>query len=131
MLIIGSKGFTLVEVMVAAAILSFGLVMIHQAFFVSLDTYNYYLNNLYAQLWLDEKAWQLQDEFRQYEYFNPVPTSGEFAVGNKNFDWNMDYGSIVSEELYRVNLRISWKQGSRQVNILRTAYVSNFKPESE
>jgi prepilin-type N-terminal cleavage/methylation domain-containing protein len=125
------QGFTLVEIMVATAILAFGLVMIFQSFLVSTDTYNYYLNYLGTQLWLDEKIWQLQDDFRQYEFFNPLPSSGEFEIGSKNFNWNMDYGSIASDELYRVNLRVSWQQGSRKVDILRTAYVSNFKPESE
>ncbi len=123
------KGFTLVEVMVATAILAFGLVMVFQSFLVSTDTYNYYLNCLKVQLWLDEKIWRLQDDFRQYEFFSPMPTSGEFIIGNKKFNWDLNYGSIVPEEVYKIDLRVSWQQGSRTVNLLRVAYVSNFVPK--
>jgi hypothetical protein len=115
--------------MVATAILAFGLVMIFQSFLVSTDTYNYYLNCLKVQLWLDEKLWQLQDDFRQYEFFSPLPSSGEFEIGSKDFNWNMDYACIAPDELYKVNLRVSWQQGSRRASALRSAYVSNFKPE--
>lgn len=123
------QGFTLVEIMVATAILSLGLVMIYQAFFISLDTFNYYLNHLNAQLWLDEKVWQIQDNFRRYESFSPIQTSGEFIIRDKNFLWNLDYGLIEPEELYRVSLKVSWQQSTRRVNLLRTAYVSNYKSE--
>ncbi|MFH1339461.1 MAG: prepilin-type N-terminal cleavage/methylation domain-containing protein [Candidatus Omnitrophota bacterium] len=125
------QGFTLVEIMVAVAILAFGLVMIYQSFFISADTYGYYLNHLRAQLWLDEKIWQLQDDFRQHQFFNPLPSSGEFEAGSKEFSWAMDYGPVASEKLYKVNLLVSWQQGFRTVNVPRSAYVSNFKPESE
>jgi len=123
------SGFTLVEVVLATAILSLGLVMIYQAFFVSLDTFNYYLNHLSAQLWLDEKVWQLEDEFRQAGFFIPMSTSGELFIAGKDFFWNLDYAMLEPEELYKVNLRAKWKQGRRDINLSRTAYVSNYKQE--
>jgi prepilin-type N-terminal cleavage/methylation domain-containing protein len=132
MSLIGSKqprakrGFTLVEVMVATAILSLGLVMIYQAFLISLDSFGYSLNHLQAQLWLDEMAWQIQDNFRRYEFFSPARTSGEFIAGNKDFSWKIDYEPIQSEELYSINLSTSWQQGSRMINLSRAVYVSNF-----
>ena len=126
---IGSKGFTLIEVMIATAILSFGLVLIYQAFFISLDTFNYYLNHLNAQLWLDEKIWQVQDDFRRYKVFSPTKIGDEFIMGSKDFNWQMGYSSIKPEELYKVGLTVSWKQGSRRINLLREAYVSYFPEE--
>jgi prepilin-type N-terminal cleavage/methylation domain-containing protein len=130
MLLTGSdKGFTLVEIMVATAILSLGLVMIYQSFFISLDTADYYFRHLDAQIWLDEKLWQVQDDFRREELFNPVKTSGEFTIRDRDFNWNMDYNSIGCEELYKVNLKASWQQGRRTINLLRVAYVSSYKSE--
>lgn len=123
------KGFTLVEIMATTAILSLGLVMIYQAFFVSLDTFDYYLNHLNAQLWLDEMIWQAQDNFTQYGFFSPGQTSGEFIIGNKSFNWNMDYDSIKPQELYKVSLGASWRQGSRIINLSRAAYISNYVSE--
>jgi prepilin-type N-terminal cleavage/methylation domain-containing protein len=123
------SAFTLVEIMVATAVLSLGLVMIYQAFFISLDTFDYYLNHLNAQLWLDEMIWQMQDDFRQSGFFSPRQTSGGFTVGNRNFAWNMNYGLIEPEELYQLSLSTSWQQGSRRIRLLRTAYISNYVQE--
>lgn len=115
--------------MVATAVLSLGLVMIYQGFLISLDTFGYYSNHLNAQLWLDEKIWRIQDEFRRNEYFNPLPTAGRLIIDNKDFFWNMRYSQIESEELYRVSLNLSWQQGSRRVKLSRVAYVSNYLSE--
>ena len=54
------SGFTLIEVMVAVAVLSFGLVMVYQAFFVVLDSFNYSADYLEIAGWMDEKIWQAQ-----------------------------------------------------------------------
>ncbi len=125
----GSIGFTLLEVLVATAILSFGLTLIYQSFFISLDSSDYYLNHLRVQLYLTEKIWQLEDKFRRDDIFNPTETEGTFMVGDRDFSWNMDYNQIETEELYKVNLNISWQQGSRRIHMSRVFYVSNFTPE--
>ena len=123
---IGNRGFTLLEVLIATAILSLGLVMIYQAFFICLDTFDYCLNHLKAQLWLDEKVRLVQDNFRREDIFSPLNTSGQFIIGSRNFNWHMDYSPIELEELYKINLEITWQQGSRMINMSRVAYVSNF-----
>ena len=129
MSLIGNRAFTLVEIMVATAILSLGLVMIYQAFFVSLDAFDYYLNHLRVQLWSDEMLWQAQDNFRQSGFLGSAQTSGELITANKNFNWDMHYGLIEPGELYQVSLNVSWQQGSRRVNLPRVAYVSNYESE--
>jgi len=52
------RGFTLVEVVMTGAILSFGIVSIYEAFFISLDTYGYYTSYLNTQDWISEKSGQ-------------------------------------------------------------------------
>jgi prepilin-type N-terminal cleavage/methylation domain-containing protein len=127
---IGSRqrtGFTLVEIMITTAILSLGLVMIYQAFFISLDTFDYYLNYLNAKLWLDEKIWQIQDDCRREEVFIPTRSEGEFRIRNKNFNWDMYCNAIEPEELYKVSLRLSWQQGPRRINMLTETYAQRYK----
>ncbi|MFC1658532.1 type II secretion system protein J [Candidatus Omnitrophota bacterium] len=129
MSITGNKAFTLVEIMVATAILSLGLVMVYQAFFVCLDAFDYYLNHLNVQLWLDEMIWAMQDDFRQYGFFQPSQTSGGFVMGNKGFHWNMNYDARTPDELYQISLNVFWKQGARNINLPRVAYISHYAPE--
>ena len=131
MLRIGSRGFTLLEIMVTTAVLSFGLVMIYQAFFISLDTFDYYVNSLRAQLWIDERIWQLEDDFRRLRYFAPVQTGGAVVIGNQNYTWNLDYSLFDSPYMYKVKLNLLWKQGKRKISLSRDAYLANFNLEED
>src|SRR3989338_11171657 len=58
-----NRGVSFVEVMVAAAILSFGIVMLYRAFFVSLNYVNHITYRLYAMNILDNKISMLQKTF--------------------------------------------------------------------
>ena len=115
--------------MVATAVLSLGLGMIYQAFFVCMDAFDYYLNHLNVQLWLDEMIWAMQDDFRQYGFFQPSQTSGDFIMANRDFHWSMGYNALRPDELYEISLKVSWRQGARNINLPRTAYISYYASE--
>jgi len=122
---IGSdNGFTLVEVMIATAVLALGIVLIHEAFFASLDAFGYYSNYLRVAPWADEKIWDAQDELRRLGPRADIEREGEFLGRNKNFRWNLSYGPLgETKSLYRVDLILSWQEGKRRVSLLRSAYA--------
>ena len=57
------KGFTLVEVMVATAVLSLGIVLLYEAFFKITDAFGYYNHYLSVSPFAREKIWAAQDAF--------------------------------------------------------------------
>ena len=79
----GNKGFTLFEVIVTTAVLSLGALFIYEAFFDSLDLFNYCSNHLRAISWADEKIWQTQDSLGRLGPEAHIQTAGEFVEGNK------------------------------------------------
>ncbi|MBN3039084.1 MAG: prepilin-type N-terminal cleavage/methylation domain-containing protein [Candidatus Omnitrophica bacterium] len=122
------KGFTLIELMVAVAILSFGLVMIYEAFFSYMDAYNYVFRRLEAQRWIEEKVWQTENELVISGMLMPGDMSGSFIRSNKKFSWNMSIrliGEIEESSLYELTLEVSWQEVTRDAKISQVAYVQS------
>ena len=120
------KTFSLVEVLVAVAVLSFGIVIVCQGFLTALGGYNYALDHLNVLLWMDSKIWEAKDKLTHYRTLLTDDTSGSFMVNNRKFDWNIDYHLIEGSEemsLYELNLRVIWKEGIRQVSAVKGAYA--------
>lgn len=121
---IGNKGFTLIEVMVAVAVLSLGIVLIFESFFISLDAFNYYFDYLNVASWVNEKVWQAQDNISRFAGLADMKTSGSFVIRNKKFTWNLSYGLTDGrEKLYRIDLALAGQQGKRPIRLSRTAYA--------
>jgi prepilin-type N-terminal cleavage/methylation domain-containing protein len=126
MLKIGSKkqAFTLIEVMLATMVLSLGAVLIHEAFFKSLDTHNYCHDYFSVGYWLDEKIWSAQDSLRQSGLSVNIARDGKFKAGNKDFVWNLSYDlTCDTQDLYKIVLDVSWKEGSRDIKVSRVAFA--------
>ena len=119
-----SKGFTLVEVMVTVAILAFGIVTIHEALFISMDTFGFYTNYLDTQDWINEKISEVQNRLTKAQILEPGKTSGQVVRGPKTFNWSMIISEVNEDQgLYKIDLTLSWKQGSKRVKTSRVAYL--------
>lgn len=119
-----NKGFTLVEVMMTVAILAFGIVSIYEALFVSMDTHGYYVHYMSTQDWMSEKIWEAQSDLINSGVLNEGETSGQIVRDHKKFDWLMTVSALDSTQgLYRVQVILSWQEGSRKVNATREAYL--------
>lgn len=122
MLRIGSKGFTLMEVMVATAVLLLGIVFIYEAFFKSLSCISYCSNYLNVMTWADEKIWDAQNRLNQLGPQALVAGQGIFTRRNKDFSWDLSYGAI-DENLYKIELALYWQEDRRDVRLTRGAYA--------
>ncbi|MCG8430544.1 MAG: prepilin-type N-terminal cleavage/methylation domain-containing protein [Candidatus Omnitrophica bacterium] len=124
MLRTGSRGFTLIEVMVATAVLAFGTVMVFEAFFVSANTYASYERYLKASAWMPQKLWEVEQAVMQYGDAASLEPDGRVVLSGKQFDWRVTSESMDQESgLYRILLEVSWSQGVRRPRLLRGAYV--------
>jgi len=118
------KGFTLVEVIMTGAILSFGIVSIYEALFVSVDTYSYYTHYLNTQDWISEKIWEVQSQLINSGVAEEESTSGQIVREHKTYDWLMAVILIdETQSLYRVKVTISWNEGNKKINTTRETYL--------
>lgn len=122
---IGNKrGFTLVEVMVATAVLALGVAMIYQGFFISLDSLGYCRDYLRFAPLADEKIWQAQDTLRRLGPKAELEAAGSFMEGGRNAGWNLSYHLLDElSGLYEINLGVLWKNGQRTARLSRGAYA--------
>jgi hypothetical protein len=120
-----SKGFMLVEVMVATAILSFGLVMIFHSFFISLDSSTYLVNHLNASLAMTNKIWQVQDLLRRSESLSHETGMENDITGQKTYKYIVQPTVLDSAYgFYKVDTVFSWTENNKEVRLTRTAYVN-------
>ena len=123
-----SNGFTLIEVMIAAAVLSLGAVLVYEVFFSSLDLFNYrekYFNLSYP---VNEKIWHAQNEITKFGgIFEADSDSFEELIRvDKNMAWNLSSEMVYETDyraLYRIDFLLTWPEGNRRVNIKRTAFA--------
>jgi hypothetical protein len=110
--------------MVAVAVLSFGLVMVYQAFFVVLDSFNYGADYLEIVSWMDEKIWQAQDSIMRTGGLEGDSTQGEFVARNKKFEWLISSNVLSGAgNISAVNLEVDWKEAKRKVKVSRSCYA--------
>lgn len=119
---IGTKGFTLMEVMVSTVVLSLGTVLIYSSFLTSLDSFNRYVNYLNVIPWMDQRLWLAQDDLNRLGDAAVISPAGDFQKAGRDFKWSLNY-SPVDDNLYQVNLELSWQQGSRKAGLARSAYA--------
>lgn len=119
-----NKGFTLIEVLVTTAVLSFGIVSVFQALFIIMSAFGYvssYLNVIPA---LDEKMWEVSDAIRRLGPQAPVAKQGIFEFSGRKYEWKAAVLTADKEaELYRIDLAAEWKEGRRENEIIRSQYV--------
>lgn len=121
-------GFTLIELMIATVVLSLGVVMIYEAYFLSLYTFNYCYDYLNIVSWADEQIWQAQDDLSRLGALSQPEVSGEFRKNNKDFKWDLSYASMGGAcGLYSVDLAINWHEGAKTRRLTRTAFALRYE----
>ena len=117
--------------MMALAILSVGIVMIYKSFFVSISTLNHVVNRLYASHLIEMKIAELEQAYRhdQNATFNRGHEVLRTTVDRRAIEFNYSINVFSVESLpglQEVDINLSWKEGSRQITITRSAFISSF-----
>jgi prepilin-type N-terminal cleavage/methylation domain-containing protein len=123
-----NRGFTLLEVMVAAAILALGTVLIFESLLSISTVYDYCSSYISSAAFAHEKLWEAEDSVRR-EGALPADTSGEFSRGGKRFNWALFLESAGVDTVYKVGVQLKWSSGKRSNEVERSGYVSYEKTE--
>ena len=126
------QGFSFFEVMVAIAVLSAGLILIYNAFFISVNYTNHLTYRLQADILLDEKIAGLK-QLLQDQTVLPLTLTEEVErvkIHNKpvDFQYTFDLHSVENlPGLFLLDISVSWRENSRRIQLSRSIYISNYK----
>ena len=115
----GVRGFTLVEVMVALAIVAFSLTAVAASMGQMIDTSNTMRERTYA-------SWIAQNKIAELRLANVIPevssTSGETDFANSTWAWRAVVSETGVENLFRVDVSVS-HAGSDDVVRMVTGFI--------
>jgi len=118
-----SFGFTLIEIMFAVVILSFGLVLVLRSFATSLEGLKRAERVKFSSCLLEEKMEEIKEKAREEGGIAKGSFSGELS---QDYKWSLNVGqSDVGEDLNEIKLAISWQEGKNQRGIFATTYLEN------
>ncbi|MEI8175814.1 MAG: prepilin-type N-terminal cleavage/methylation domain-containing protein [Candidatus Omnitrophota bacterium] len=117
-------GFTLVEIMVTASILSLGLVMIFRSFFTALDAAAHAADRLNISLDTANRIWQSEESLRRSGSVD-LPRSGTAVVGTGSYPWDLKVEAL-NEALgfYKITISHTVTGAARKFSVERSAYIS-------
>ena len=119
-----SRGLTLLEMLVAMAILAIGIVGVLRVFSSSIVTSKAAESySLAAGL-----AHQTATELERRPSLDPGTMSGEFASAEPGYTWEAEIGSAESSGLQRVRITVFWKAGNRRRHFDMVTYL---RPSTE
>jgi len=129
----GKHGFSFVEVMVALAILSGGVVFIYKSFLISLDYIHHLACRSYALTLLDNKINYFQQIFaaKKEILFNQQDAGDEVTINNRKvyFRYEMDFKMVEKlKNIYQLDISLAWNEGNRHKQLARQVYIANYDP---
>ena len=113
------RGLTLLEMLVAMAILAIGIVGVLRVFSSSIVTSKAAESYSLAA----ELAHQTAAELERRPSLDPGTMSGEFASAEPGYTWEAEIGSAESSGLQRVRITVFWKTGNRRRHFDMITYL--------
>ena len=123
-------GFSLIEVMVAAAILSLSTLVITESNLMNLNVYGRFANRVAVQTWAEQKLWEAKENVFSSEVPETGETQGTYETQTRSYQWHLTVTEEKEKQLYSILLKVGWIDNGQEVGIERLTYA--FRPkESE
>ena len=112
------------------AILSCGIMLVYKSFFISLNHIQHVTNRLIASNLIDKRFSDIEMVLKSQGVLilSAGPETQKVTVLNKEVDFHFDTtftGIGTLKGLYEVNMTISWREGAKQVSMMRSAYLNS------
>ena len=119
----GKSGFSMIEVMIATAVLLLGTVMIHESYLRAADLFGRYSDTLKVRLWMNGHLWDIKENL----IYSPSPSeessTGSFTDGGKNYNWSQDIRALSNPKFYDIRLSVNWNEGNQPFNLIKETYA--------
>jgi prepilin-type N-terminal cleavage/methylation domain-containing protein len=118
-------GFTLIEILLAVSILAFGLSKIFTVLLETSSSLMHIKNRQTANLILDAAVWDIKEFLAEHP--DVVSHSEQESSGeNPRFELEVDLERFsVAQDIYRLNMSISWTEGRRDIDLKRSVYIKS------
>ncbi len=117
-----SRGFSLLEVLVAAVILSIGVVFLFPSFFMASDALGIAHDQLVIQSWADNKLWEDARALEQAGQDAAALDAGEVVLGKETYIWERS-SEEVDPGLFALTLTVRWTAAGREHETVYVAWV--------
>ena len=113
-----SRGFTLVEVMLAVTILAIGIIGVLRGYATSVNALGVGQENIDAVCMLKEKMLEIEQIALEEEGISPGTSSGEFEGRFEGFEWEWEVKPSSEDDLSEVTLVVSRKGSPRKFTLV-------------
>jgi prepilin-type N-terminal cleavage/methylation domain-containing protein len=125
------RGFTLVEVLAAACILSLGIVLVHRSFLSSLDAFSETYDYARVSSAADELLWEAVYRLTYIRSMQGAPDAGVIKVRQRPYAWTRVHeslGEVPGAQLWKVEVSLQRTAGRRRGGVTRSTYVLSRQP---
>jgi general secretion pathway protein I len=120
-----ARGFTLVEVMVALAIVAVALPAVMVALYQQVDDTAYLRDKTTAELVAANKLAEMRLVIASTRVLNPGKDSGVAAMADRDWHWWIETKTTEAEKFYRVEIRVALDEAQQaQPLYTLTAFMS-------
>lgn len=107
------KAFTLVEALIAAAILSTAVIFVFKSFTTVLSSVKFSQNLNLACFLAEEKMWEIENS---QSYINSGMETGQGVkkIQEKDFKWRYALDKLDGSDLVEMDCVISWQENGRE-----------------
>ena len=123
-----NRGLTLIELMVAVAVLCLGTTLIQEGLLRCLTLLGRYSHTLTAEGWMEERLWQAQEDTLYSTEAAGGDGQGQIMLGNRPYDWALTVQSLSgASQLYSFRLRMSWTESGVPLELVKERYATKPK----
>jgi hypothetical protein len=119
------SAFTIVEIMVTSAFLSFAMVAIFHSFFSSLNALRYISNRLNVSLEVSNNIWLIQDSMQRLGSLCDITGKRPEAAGGLSYTCALNPRFLNDAYGFNeITVICTWLDKGREFSISRSAYVN-------
>jgi Tfp pilus assembly protein PilV len=117
-----NSGFSLIELMLTVSFVMLGAILLQGSYMRSAEIFGRYTHSLEGMVWAQEQISQAREALLMSDEYTPSD-SGTIQSGGKSIDWSRETRSASGTNLHSINMKLSWKEGSKVVDMEAEQYV--------
>ncbi len=116
------RGFSLIELMLTVSFVMLGAILLQGSYMRSVEVFGRYTHSLGAMVWMQEQI-NVTKESLLFSEEGVSSQSGVVQDGGKDIHWSLETQPANGSNLYSIDMKMSWKEGSKSIAMEGEQYV--------